>query len=262
MTGKRSPAPGRMPGATSTRGSSDGRVGLASLRARVASLLRPTAPPLGLGLLVAALLIAAESFLVYLLTEAVPGNIFGVVFLLGVLLVATVWGFGLGAVMSLASAAVYVAFHHRQTGSTIAASWAQNWVAASVFLIVALSAATIAGAARAHAAEADLRRRQAEAGHGELSALAEQQAALRRVAILVARGGTPSEVFTAVADELALCLHVVNAGLLRFEADGTGYVVAVRYEPGITTMPVTGEHIPLGGDDVGALVLRSGRGAD
>jgi PAS domain S-box-containing protein len=92
-----------------------------------------------------------------------------------------------------------------------------------------------------------------------LGLLADEQSALRRVATLVARGASPAEVFDAVADELARYLHVVNAGLLRYEPDGTGYVLAVRYEPGITTMPVTGEHIPLGGNDVGALVLRTGR---
>jgi uncharacterized protein YoaH (UPF0181 family) len=50
--------------------------------------------------------------------------------------------------------------------------------------------------------------------------LADQQAALRRVATLVARGASPSEVFAAVSNELARVLHVVNAGLLRFEPDG------------------------------------------
>ena len=91
--------------------------------------------------------------------------------------------------------------------------------------------------------------------------LAEHQAALRRVATLVARGADPSEVFAAVSDELARCLHAVNAGLLRYEPDGSGYVVDVRYEPGVTNMPVAGERIPLAGDDVGALVLRTGRAA-
>jgi PAS domain S-box-containing protein len=91
--------------------------------------------------------------------------------------------------------------------------------------------------------------------------LADQQAALRRVATLVARGASPSEVFAAVSNELARVLHVVNAGLLRFEPDGTGFVVAVQYEAGITQMPVTGERIPLAGDDVGARVLHTGRPA-
>jgi signal transduction histidine kinase len=262
MTERRSRPPGRMPFAASARGSSNGVVRPASLRARVPSLLlRPTAPPLALGLVVAASLIAAESLVVYLLEGVAPVSIFAVVFLLGVLIVATVWGYGLGVMTALASAVIYAHFHRRQSGGTILETWAQNWVAITVFLVVALSAATIAGLARSRAAEADLRRRQVEASHGELSVLAEQQVALRRVATLVARGATPAEVFAVVADELARCLHVVNAGLLRYEADGTGFVVAARYEPGVTTMPVTGEHIPLGGDDVGALVLRTGRAA-
>jgi signal transduction histidine kinase len=82
---------------------------------------------------------------------------------------------------------------------------------------------------------------------------------LRRVATIVARGASSSEVFAAVSDELARCMHAVNAGLLRYEPDGSGYVVHVRYEPGVTNMPVAGERIPLGGDDVGAIVRRTGR---
>jgi signal transduction histidine kinase len=97
-----------------------------------------------------------------------------------------------------------------------------------------------------------------QASGDRMSMLAEQQAALRRVATLVARGASPPEVFSAVADELARVLRVLNAGLLRYEADGSGTVVAVGYQPGITTMPVTGDHIPLAGDDVGALVFRTG----
>ena len=230
-----------------------------SLRARaLRSLLRPTAPPLALGLVVAPVLLAAETGLVYLLMRVAGGNIFGVVFLLGILVVSTVWGVRLGALTTLASAAVYVFFHHLQTGGSILAT-ADDWVAVGVFLIVALSAATLAGLARLRAREADRRRREVEVSHDELGVLAEHQAALRRVATLVARSANPSEVFAAVSDELARCLHAVNAGLLRYEPDGSGYVVDVQYQPGTTNMPVTGERIPLAGDDVGALVLRTGR---
>jgi signal transduction histidine kinase len=255
MTQRRSRLPG-WPGA------SDVRLRWAVMRARAGSrLLRPKAPPLILGLVLGASLIAAEGALVGVLKQVAPGNVFGVVFLLGVLVIATLWGFRLGVAMALASAVVYLHFHRLQSGASIVASWTENWAAITVFLAVALSAAALAGLARSRAAEAIERRRQVETTHGELSVLAEQQAGLRRVATLVARGASPSEVFDAVADELARCLHVVNAGLLRFEADNTGFVVAVRYEPSVTTMPVTGEHIPLGGDDVGSLVLRTGRSA-
>jgi hypothetical protein len=60
------------------------------VRARWTSLLlRPTALPLARGLLVAASLIAAESVLVLLLKHIVPGNLFGVIFVIGVLVVST-----------------------------------------------------------------------------------------------------------------------------------------------------------------------------
>ncbi len=231
-----------------------------SIRARALRLLlRPTAPPLALGLVVAPLLLAAETVLVYLLMRVTGGNVFGVVFLLGILVVSTVWGLRLGSLTTVASAVVYVYFHRLQTGGSILAANASDAVALGVFLVVALSAATLAGLARLRAREADRRRREVEVSHDELGVLAEHQAALRRVATLVARGANPSEVFAAVSDELARCLHAVNAGLLRYEPDGSGCVVDVQYEPGITNMPVAGERIPLAGDDVGALVLRTGR---
>jgi K+-sensing histidine kinase KdpD len=178
---------------------------------RVTSMvLRPTSPPLTLGLVVAALLIAAESLLVYLLQRVAPGNVFGVIFLLGVLVVSTAWGFRLGALTSLASALVYMYFHHLQTGASVVATGFQNWVAVTVFLVVSLSTATLAGAARLRATEAVQRRREVEASRDELRVLAEQQAALRRVATLVARGVDPAELFSAVAGELARCLGGVS----------------------------------------------------
>ena len=67
-----------------------------------------------------------------------------------------------------------------------------------------------------------------------LSVLARQQAALRRVATLVARGVGQSEVFSAVAEEMAGCLNVGNAEVLRFEDDGAAIVVVASYaEPGV-----------------------------
>ena len=48
------------------------------------------------------------------------------------------------------------------------------------------------------------------------------QAALRRVATLVARGVTPSEVFSAVATELARCLGVYYIGAIPLRARRRG----------------------------------------
>jgi signal transduction histidine kinase len=263
MTQKRSRVPGWMSGGSSVRGTSAPQVGAAPMRARVLSLLlRPTAPPRALGLVVAASLIAAESLVVYLLKQVAPGNLFGVVFLLGVLVVSTVWGFGLGAMTSLASAVVYVYFHHLQTGGSFIPSRVENWVAVTVFLVVALSANILAGVARLRAVEADQRRREVEVSHDELSVLAEHQAALRRVATLVARGVDPSELFSAVAGELARCLGVYHhAVLFRYEPDGSGVLLAAgRGDRGLKTIPV-GERFSLEGESVAARVFRTGRAA-
>jgi len=54
-----------------------------------------------------------------------------------------------------------------------------------------------------------------------LSQLAEEQAALRRVATLVAQGAPPSDVFAAVSVEVAQLVPAEGAALTRFEGDGT-----------------------------------------
>jgi two-component system sensor histidine kinase KdpD len=124
-------------------------------------LLRPTPPPFGLGLLVAAGLVALETLLVFPLRQVAPATSLGVVYLVGVLLISTAWGAVLGAVTSVASALAFNFFHIPPTGRfTIALG--QNWVALGVFLAVALVASSVADLARARTAEAYQRRREAD----------------------------------------------------------------------------------------------------
>ena len=54
-------------------------------------------------------------------------------------------------------------------------------------------------------------------GQARLRQIADEQAALRRVATLVARGAAPEEVFTAVAGEVGQLLGVELATLFRYE---------------------------------------------
>jgi signal transduction histidine kinase len=208
----------------------------------------------------AALLIATESLGVYLLKQMDPGNVFGVIFLLGALAVATVWGFRLGAMTSLASAVVYVYFHRPVTGRSFIPAEAQDAVAVLIFLFVALSATALAAMARTRAVEAEQRRREAETSRDELRVLAEQQAALRRVAALVARGVTPSEVFSSVAMELARFLGVSTSALVRYQADGACLLLAAHDEAGLIDMPI-GERFSLEGQNLATNVLRTGRAA-
>ncbi|HEY2448433.1 MAG TPA: GAF domain-containing protein, partial [Mycobacterium sp.] len=99
------------------------------------------------------------------------------------------------------------------------------------------------------------------AARDELRELAEQQAALRRVATLVARGVGSSEVFSAVAEQMARCLHVGNAAVCRFEGNEVAVVAVSHFEPGIKNTPVVGERFPLEGDNFATRVFRTGRAA-
>jgi signal transduction histidine kinase len=99
------------------------------------------------------------------------------------------------------------------------------------------------------------------AARDELGELAEQQAALRRVATLVARGVGSAELFDAVADEMSLCLHVENAAVMRVEPDGTANFVSGHFEPGPDNRSPVGERFSLEGDNVVARVLDTGSAA-
>src|SRR5919197_473477 len=59
----------------------------------------------------------------------------------------------------------------------------------------------------------------------EVSRLAQEQRALRRVATLVASEAPPERVFTAVSDECARVLEVNGSAVFRFEGDDTATVV-------------------------------------
>jgi signal transduction histidine kinase len=94
-----------------------------------------------------------------------------------------------------------------------------------------------------------------------LSVLARQQAALRRVATLVARGVSQSKVFSAVAEEMAGCLNVGNAEVLRFGDDGAAIVVVASYAaPGVPHLSL-GESLSTEGDNVAAVVMRTRQSA-
>jgi signal transduction histidine kinase len=62
--------------------------------------------------------------------------------------------------------------------------------------------------------------------HDELRMLADEQAALRRLATAVAHGVSPAEIFAAVAEEIGPLLGAEDAAVARFEPDRTATVVA------------------------------------
>ncbi len=86
--------------------------------------------------------------------------------------------------------------------------------------------------------------------------LADEQAALRRVATLVARGASPAEVFEAVAAEVATLLGSDFSLVGRYEADAT--LTHVASHP-LELLSQLGPRTVLDGDDLASLVQRSGQ---
>jgi GAF domain-containing protein len=89
-------------------------------------------------------------------------------------------------------------------------------------------------------------------GGEELRVLAEEQAALRRVATLVARDVPPDEVFAAVTVEVVRLLPVDFARMGRYESDGTVTTVAASGR--------TDDHFPMrpGGGSNGSCTTAPG----
>ena len=91
---------------------------------------------------------------------------------------------------------------------------------------------------------------------GMLEKLAEEQAALRRVATLVAGQAAADDILTAVAEEVARLLRADIGGVTGYEPDGSMTLVAAWSEEG-RLLPV-GLRVAWEGENAGATVLRSG----
>jgi PAS domain S-box-containing protein len=313
--------------------------------------------------MVSASLVAGETLILYPLKVLAPEDTLGIVYALGVVIVAIIWGFWLAAATSVVSVVAFDFFHTPPVFALTPTS-AEDVVAVMTCLVLAMLASTVSQRARADVAEAYQRRREFErffdlssdlmgirgadgyfkrvnpafeqtlgysrqellerrfrdivdpgdespaldildepssrgapvrfenrsrrsdgtvvwldwtmvADHGviygaarditerrrqqhELRVLADQQASLRRVATLVARGVAPSEVFSAVAAELARCLGMHHSCLLRYEHDGSGVLLAAGEDPGWMKVPI-GTRVSFEGDNIPAIVYRTGR---
>jgi signal transduction histidine kinase len=91
-----------------------------------------------------------------------------------------------------------------------------------------------------------------------LGRLVDEQAALRRVATLAARGAGPEEIFAAVSEEVA-GLFAAQAAVGRFEPDGSG-VVFVGVSRGLRGISI-GTRWELEGFMAATRVYRTGRAA-
>jgi signal transduction histidine kinase len=92
-----------------------------------------------------------------------------------------------------------------------------------------------------------------------LTELAEEQAALRRIALLVATEVPTDEVFTDVTEEVTKLLRAEFAGMDRYEHDNTVTFAGGWDERG---SPVAAfERVALGGENIATMVAATGRPA-
>jgi signal transduction histidine kinase len=194
------------------------------MRKRMAPLLpRPARLQVAMGLAVAGSLIAVETLLGYALKRVATTETLGMVYLLGVAAVSTVWGFWLGAVTAIFSAVALDYFHIPPFGSFFVYDTTEQMMTVVLFLAVALLVDYIAKLAQSRAAEADERRMEADLG-----------AELARV-LLRARG--LSSALPVAAQHLAQRLGLPFAAI---------ELTAVRGDEHRAAFPLRDDTTPLG----------------
>jgi PAS domain S-box-containing protein len=91
-----------------------------------------------------------------------------------------------------------------------------------------------------------------------LRSLAEEQAALRRVATTVASEPDEARAIAVVTEEVARLLGGHASNLIRYEPDGSAVVLGGWSADGVRNVPV-GTHVEPDGATVAARIVRSGR---
>ncbi|TQL90761.1 GAF domain-containing protein [Actinoallomurus bryophytorum] len=321
-------------------------------------LRRETPPPFGMGILVALLCVTAETLLAELLRPIAPLHSLDLVYLPGIVAIASLWGLGFGVATAVASTLTFNYFLIPPTWSLVAKR--EDWAAFALFVFIAALTCSIFKLAHALAvevsahAEADLaaglartllrapdldtalpaatrhlaralklpsatiepgtraederhvtfplrqetlrlwtlvvptglpkpalrrleeqvvpslevllqaaRERETvadalKAGRDELRRIADEQAALRRLATLVAHGVRSDEVFNAVAREVGQILGARHTQVFRYEPDGAITAVGSWNAEGpVATMPLGSRWRPAKGT-VSELMARTG----
>ena len=144
--------------------------------------LGPEPPSAVAGLAATATVVAVGTLVVYPLKDVAPAVSLGVVYIPGVLLISTVWGWRLGVLAAVASGLAFNWFHIPPTGRfDISAD--RDAVALVVFVIVAVVSSSLGEMARARTAEAERRRLETEAVLAELRELSAERDRMEAEAI-------------------------------------------------------------------------------
>jgi two-component system sensor histidine kinase KdpD len=182
-----------------------------------------------LGLLVAAGSLAVTTALLFPLEQVASPVSLGVLYLLAVLLVSSLWGLWLGLATSVAAALCFNFFHIPPTGRFTIAD-AENWVALAVFLVASAVVSTLSELARVRAREADRRRREADLA-----------AELARLLL-----GTPEPraALGSAAKRIADALEVDSASVVLQRVDGDARHAAIPLgEHGTLLVPAAAEEV-------------------
>lgn len=174
-------------------------------------------PPRSAGVVVGLAAVALSTAVVFPLREVAPVVSLLVVYMLGVLVVATVWGALLGSATALCSALAFNYFHIPPTGR-FSIQEPENWVALAVFLVAAVLASSVGQAARTRALEAEERRREA--------ALAAEMAQL------LVRGERLVDAVPTAAHRLAQALALPSAAIELTAVEGDERRVAFPLREG------------------------------
>jgi two-component system sensor histidine kinase KdpD len=151
-----------------------------------------------IGVVVALASVVAATLLIYALDDVAPVVSLGVIYLVAVLLVSSIWGARLGIATALVSAAAFNWFHIPPTGR-FSISEGENWVALGTLLVVAVVTSSLAERARLRTEEAEQRRQEAD-----LAA---------EMARLLLRGGRLEEALPTVSQRLAHALGLPSASI-------------------------------------------------
>jgi two-component system sensor histidine kinase KdpD len=144
--------------------------------------LSAKSPATGLGILAAVVVVAIGTGVAAALESIAEPVSLGIVFIPGVLLIATVWGLWMGIGTAVISALVFN-FFFLPPLRTLTINAQHDIVALVVFLIVAAAGGTLAELARARAAEAERGREEADRALEEAAALAAERDRMREEAI-------------------------------------------------------------------------------
>jgi signal transduction histidine kinase len=186
------------------------------------------------GWFVSAALVAAVSGVLELLEGDPAGSPVAALYLFAVLPVAVVWGTAFGVMVAVASTAAYD-FLFVPPRYSLEVADPRDWLRLAAFLAAAVVVSQLATRWR------------------EAARLAAEQAAVRRVATLVARTASPGEVFETVTREVGLLSGADLARMERYESDGT--VTGVAAWSGAHELELAvGTRFALEGISIAALV--------